>query len=567
MLRSRYRRILFFSARMVAALVFWELLLPMLGLRAWARRTRPRRLRRLASRFRNLAVGMGGVLIKVGQFLSSRLDLLPEEITSELAGLQDEVPAEAFAAIRNVAEAELGAPLGDRFLFFDETPLAAASLGQVHRARLHRPEATSEGGDAAGSAADVVVKVQRPNIEKLIATDLAALGTVGRWLSWYTPIRRRADVPALLAEFSRILHEETDYLAEGRNAEAFAASFASDPGVCVPGVYWSHTTRRVLTLEDVYGIKISDHAALVAAGVDPADVATRLFDVYAQQIFHDGFFHADPHPGNLFVSTPGGGDQGERPAADRWQLTFVDFGMVGRIAPSVRIGLREAAIAIGTKDAARMARAWQHLGVLLPGTDLAPIERAEMRMFERFWGKTMAELRDTSTQEMRDLLVEFRGLIYEMPFQIPQDLILLGRTMGILSGMCTGLDPAFNAWAHIAPFAEELLLEDRRRPWKGLLQTAGSLARALFDVPQQADRALERLERGDLSVRMPELTEQVARLEVTLRRLFAGILFVGLLLAGLQLDRAGHPAYAQTFLAGSVIALLGGLFARRHRPR
>jgi predicted unusual protein kinase regulating ubiquinone biosynthesis (AarF/ABC1/UbiB family) len=567
MFRARYRRIVAFFARTLAGLVLWELLFPLIGLSGATRRTRPRRLRHIAERFRALAVRMGGVLIKVGQFLSSRLDLLPEEITSELAGLQDEVPAEAFADIRRTAEVELGATLSERFLFFDETPLAAASLGQVHRARLRPSEGAAPAAGSAPLPTEVVVKVQRPNIEKLIATDLAALATVGRWLARYPPIRRRADIPALLAEFTRILQQETDYLAEGKNAEVFASHFSGHAEVRVPRVLWSHTTRRVLTLEDVYGIKVTDHAALRAAGVDPAEVATRLFETYAKQIFRDGFFHGDPHPGNLFVEVPAVNAAAPGPGRPRWQLTFVDFGMVGHVTPTVRAGLREAAIAIGTKDPARMAKAWQRLGVLLPGTDLALIEGVEARVFERFWGKTMTELRDTSAHELRALLLESRGVLYALPFQIPQDLILLGRTFGILSGMCTGLDPNFNVWTHTAPFAKELIAEDRSRTWSDWLTTLASVGRALIDVPQQADRALARLERGEISVRMPELTDQVARLDLTLRRLLSGLLFVGFLLAGLQLDQSGHQTYARALFAGALVSLVACILTRERRTR
>jgi predicted unusual protein kinase regulating ubiquinone biosynthesis (AarF/ABC1/UbiB family) len=560
--RARYRRIVFFFARSLAALGFWELALPLVGLSGLARRTRPQRLRCMAARFRALAVRMGGVLIKVGQFLSSRLDLLPDEITSELAGLQDEVPPEDFAAIRRVAEAELGAPLAKRFLYFDETPLAAASLGQVHRARLRTLESADDPTSDAALPAEVVVKIQRPRIEQLIAIDLAALATVGRWLSRYPPIRRRADIPALLSEFTRILHEEIDYLTEGKNAETFAAHFADHALVRVPRVVWSHTTRRVLTLEDVYGIKVTDHASLSAAGVDPAEVSTLLFATYMKQIFRDGFFHGDPHPGNLFITVSSIDAATLKPTNARWRLTFVDFGMVGRVTPTTRAGLREAVIAIGTKDAAKLVRAWQGLGVLLPGADIALLERVEARVFERFWGKTMAELRDTSSQEMRALLREFRGLIYKMPFQIPLDLILLGWTMGILSGMCTGLDPSFNAWTHVAPFAQELIAEDRRNLWEGGLETLRAVVRALLDVPQRADRVLATLERGEISIRMPELTEQVTRLEVTLRRLLSGFFSVGFLLAGLQLNQAGHVTYARVFYVGAALSLVICLLTR-----
>ena len=240
-----------------------------------------------------MAVQMGGVLIKMGQFLSARADVLPEEITSELSGLQDEVPPEDFNDIRKLAESELGAPLDEKYDGFNEEPLAAASLGQVHRARLQVRHA-----ETSPDWIDVVVKIQRPDIEMIIATDLAALRTVSNWLMRYKPISRRADIPALLSEFSRVLYEEIDYLAEGRNAETFAENFKEVPGVRIPGVVWSLTTRRVLTLEDVYAIKITDYEQIVEAGINLDEVAERVFDIYLYQIFENGFFHADPHPGN-----------------------------------------------------------------------------------------------------------------------------------------------------------------------------------------------------------------------------------------------------------------------------
>src|SRR5205823_12470259 len=253
---TRYRRIVLFFASVVFRLIGWEWVLPRLGCRALVERTRSARLHRIAASFRGLAIEMGGVLIKVGQFLSSRVDVLPEEITSELAGLQDEVPPEPFVIVRDVMERELGDHLFRKLATIDERPLAAASLGQVHRATLLTT--TSDGvaantsgvtpRDFAASAARdrplrVVVKVQRPNIEVLIATDLAALRTVGRWLQRWPPIRRRADIPTLLAEFTRVLYEELDYLAEGRNAETLAANLVHDRGVQVPRVVWSHTTK------------------------------------------------------------------------------------------------------------------------------------------------------------------------------------------------------------------------------------------------------------------------------------------------------------------------------------
>lgn len=564
---ARYRRIIFFFARTIVRLMMWELILPRLGLRGFAQRTRSTRLRRIAVGFRTLAIALGGVLIKVGQFLSTRLDVLPEEITSELAGLQDEVPPEKFADIQRVIEAELHAPLLEKFVTFEEAPLAAASLGQAHRATLR--------GSPDSPPINVVVKVQRPNIEALIATDLAALRTVGNWLKHYPPIRRRADLPALLAEFTRILYAEIDYLAEGRNAETFALNFKNRPGVSVPGVIWSHTTQRVLALEDVYAIKITDYAAITAAGIDRAEVARRLLDIYLQQIFEDSFFHADPHPGNLFITpVPSlshelrGQERGEGPGVGgeaSWQLTFVDFGMVGHVPPNLRAGLREAIIAIGTQDSARLVKSFQLMGVLLPHADLAQLERLEAKAFERFWGKSMTELRQLGFEQMQEFASEFRELIYTLPFQIPEDVILLGRTVAILSGMCTGLNPQFNVWDSVAPYAQKLITQEATSGWEFWLEEAKTLALALLTLPKRTEAMLNKMERGEMAVRVPELVEEVGRLELAVSRMVGGVMFAALLVGGVQLYLAGQTWPGGLLLTGAGATLVWVMFRRRGR--
>jgi predicted unusual protein kinase regulating ubiquinone biosynthesis (AarF/ABC1/UbiB family) len=245
-LRTRYMRVTLFFARVVLSVFLWDIVLRRVGLRWLSKRTASRRYRHAARRFRLLATRMGGVWIKMGQFLSARLDVLPDEVISELAGLQDEVAVEPLEAMRTVAEAAFGETLEERFAEFEHDPLASASLGQVHRAVLVE-------GDR------VVVKIQRPGIHDLLRIDLAALSTVVSWLKRYRPITRRVNLDSLMAEFSRTLWLEVDYLAEAENARRFGAMYASNPDVRIPEVYAKHTTKTVLTLEDVYFIKITDY--------------------------------------------------------------------------------------------------------------------------------------------------------------------------------------------------------------------------------------------------------------------------------------------------------------------
>ncbi len=525
-----------------------------IGFKKTVDRNRSKRLHRYAREYRQLAVQMGGVLIKVGQILSARADVMPKEITNELSGLQDEVPAEDFDDIRELLEAELGGPLSEKFAEFDENTLAAASLGQVHRAKMF-PRQDDEHGDWV----DVVVKVQRPDIETVIATDLAALRTVGTWAMRYGPIRRRVDVLALLAEFSRILYEEIDYLAEGRNAETFAENFKDIPGVRIPGVVWSLTTRRVLTLEDVYAIKITDYDQIVEAGINRDEVAERVFDIYLYQIFENSFFHADPHPGNLFVEPVGTNGEGG------WTLTFVDFGMVGHVPPWARAGLRELAIGLATKDTNRMVKSFQMLNVLLPGADLDLIVQAEAKVFDRFWGMTMDELRDIPFEEMHEFAKEFRDLVYAMPFQVPQDIVFLLKTIAILSGICTGLNPNFNFWESLIPYAGKLLAEDGESRFDFFLSEAGVILQTLIALPRQLDSALGKIERDELGVRIPQLESRLGGLELILRRIVYALIFMALLISGVQLHLGGELIFSRLFYAGALVVLVGLLLARPKR--
>lgn len=576
MVRSRYRRIIFFFARILVQLAYWEILLPRLGLRTYSQRGRSERMRKIAIRYRSLAVTMGGVMIKVGQFLSARVDILPPEFTRELEGLQDEVPAVHFDELRRVAEQDFGAPIDQIFYRIDEQPVAAASIGQAHRAWLLPPETVSaspERGDSPEvgnqgpgkisseemSPIQVIVKIQRPNIENIVRTDLAALERVGGWLQWYAPIRRRANIPALLAEFALSLFQEMDYIQEGKNAERFAENFSDRPRIRVPRVAWRYTTQRVITLEDVTGIKITDYDKITAMQINRAEVASLLFQTYMEQIFGDQFFHADPHPGNLFV-LPGEevGSMGRE-----WQLVFIDFGMMGVVTPEQRSGLREMAIAITTQDAARAVKAYDMMGFLLPNANLTLIERAGTDVFDQFWGKTTQELQNISIQEIITFTQEYRDLMYNLPFQVPNHLLLLGRALSILSGMCAGLDPDFNVWTTMLPYAQELISEDQAKGWDFWRGELDTLQRNLLRLPGRLNNILVQIERGELTTRNPNLDDRVDRLERTLRQLGGYIFASSLLIAGTILLIQNFTVLGVISLAGMGLTLVWTLLSRR----
>ncbi|OJX43903.1 MAG: hypothetical protein BGO78_02765 [Chloroflexi bacterium 44-23] len=551
MYRRRYYRILVFFARTFLNIIWWDIILSRLGFRKIARHTRPGRMVAFAKDFRKLAVRMGGVMIKVGQFLSARLDVLPREITDELAGLQDEVAPEPFEPIRALIEAEFGMPLDKKFSEFNLEPMAAASIGQAYCAKLCMTETEQ------GTCPDVVVKVQRPHIEDIIEIDLSAIRIVGKWLEQYKPISKRADVSKLIAEFSRSLYEEIDYINEGKNAEKFAENFKDRADVRVPDVIWSHTTRRVLTLQDVGGIKITEYEKIDAAGIDRAEVAERLLDTYLKQIFEDSFFHADPHPGNLFVQPA---REGEDPA--NWRLTFVDFGMTGTIPETTFKGLREMLIAIGTQNSHRLTQSFETLDVLLPGTDIELLEKAGQRIFERFWGKSTEQIREMGHEEAKEFINEFGDLMYEMPFQAPENLILLARCVGILSGMCSALDPQFNIWQSVTPYVAKLVETESGGAFKTILDEVLNVLKVLVALPVKADALVTRMEQGRLEVRMPLLTREMERIHKSQRKIAGSIIFAAFLLGGVQLFISGNLSLAGGFWGVALISFLWVLFVR-----
>jgi predicted unusual protein kinase regulating ubiquinone biosynthesis (AarF/ABC1/UbiB family) len=319
----------------------------------------------------------------------------------------------------------------------------------------------------------------------------------------------------------------------------------------------------VLVLEDVRSIKITDLAALEAAGVDRKQVASRLFNTYLQQCFDDGFFHADPHPGNLFICPTG--DPAERPRP--FVLTFVDFGMTGRIAPSVRAQLREFLIGLTTRDASRMVRAEAALGFFLPGADLKLVEQATEQVFARFYGMTTAELLRMDRRELATFAHQFTHLLFDLPFQVPQDYIYLVRCAGILSGMCSRLDPEINYWILMEPYAQRILQEEMTGG--GLTAWLAKAAEALslfVRLPTAADRFLSKALASELEFKIVagrDLNQDLRALAGAVDKLVWGIVFAALFIAGTMLLTNQFITLGIAALALAAVALAGVILTGR----
>jgi predicted unusual protein kinase regulating ubiquinone biosynthesis (AarF/ABC1/UbiB family) len=562
----RFLRSIGFAAWIFAQILFWRVIVQRIAGKEFVDRGDKQRWRKWSRSFRHFAIDMGGLMIKLGQFISTRVDALPLEITEELVSLQDEVPSVPFEQIREVIERNLG-PISERYSWFNQEPVAAASLGQVHRARLLN-------GDR------VVVKVQRPGIADIIYTDLAALAVVAKYAKKYPPIARRADTEKLTEEFGRVLLEELSYEHEAQNARQFAEMFKNNMGVYVPSIYAEHSTDHVLTIEDVTSIKINDYAALEAAGISRKAVAKRLMDTYLIQIFERHFFHADPHPGNLFVyPLP---VEEYKPGQRPFYLIFIDFGMTGQLTQKIVDGLIDTMAAVVSRDARKLIESYDRLGLLLPSADKKRLEEATTLVFDQVWGRSMAELGNMDYDQMAEMGKEFNDLIYEMPFQMPQDWVYLSRAVGILSGMCTDLDPTFNPWHEMQPYTQKLVAQTITGSngagglglpvLQGLF--SGTAAQTLLDVGQTiitrtiapqsgSDALLQRLDRGDVQITVDPSSRyryQLARLETQSRKTTRAILFGSLLVSSTLLYTSGSVTIAVVGYVLSGVAFLSMVF-------
>lgn len=423
---------------------------------------------------RETFLDLGPTFIKVGQLFSTRADLFPSEYVEELSKLQDKVPAFSYEQAESLIEQELGKKVSELYHSFDRIPLAAASLGQVHKATLHTGE-------------EVVVKVQRPGLRKLFTIDLQILKGIARFFQNHPDWGRGRDWVGIYEECCRILWEEIDYLNEGRNADTFRRHFRAYDWVRVPRVYWRYTSPRTLTLEYVPGIKVSHYEALEAAGIDRKVIAQLGARAYLIQLLNNGFFHADPHPGNIAVSPDGA-------------LIFYDFGMMGKIKSGIREQLLETLFGIAQKNADRVVASLVELGALAPTDDMGPVRRSIQYMLDHFMDKPFE---NQSVSQISDDLYE---IAYGQPFRFPATFTFVMRAFSTLEGVGKGLDPEFNFMEVARPFAMQIMADGNGSEGNSFLNELGRQAAQVsstaLSLPRRIEDTIEKLERGDLRIRV-----------------------------------------------------------------
>lgn len=453
------------SAAKFAALLWWERSVSKLS---------PERKNRRAQWLVGTLLDLGPTFIKIGQALSTRADLLPLEYVKALGQLQDRVPGFDPNQAIAIIESELGHPLETLYREFERTPIAAASLGQVHRAILHTGE-------------EVVVKVQRPALERLFRMDFRILGRLVRWADRIFPAARHYNLEAIHHEFADILFREIDYVQEAMNADRFRHNFAGHSRIVVPQVYPRYTTKRVLTMEYVPGIKVNDRQSLMAVGIDPREINQLGICAYLKQLLQDGFFQADPHPGNMAVSLDG-------------KLIFYDFGMMAEVQPINRNQMVQTFFAVLKKDTDQVVHTLIEMGLIEPMADLTPVKRIVGVLVDRFADKPI------ELQAFKSVRNELYAVFEQQPFRLPAKMTFIIKALTTLDGVARDLDPNYSLLAAAKPFVKSLATTPSSGSVGELARQARSYLSYRLTKPNATQQAIarleDRLEQGELQIRV-----------------------------------------------------------------
>ncbi len=502
---------------------------------------------RNARRVERTIVELQGLFIKVGQLLSIMANFLPREFRSGLEGLQDQVPPRPFREIAARIEGELNRPWREVFTRLSEEPLASASLGQVHEAWL-------------ADGTHVAVKVQHANIDEIVRLDLTTIRRIMAIVSWFIPIR---GLDAYYHQIRSMILEELDFLRETRNIERIAACFTTRSDVLFPRPIEGLCTQRVMVTTFVEGTKVGDTTALDAKGIDRKALSKKIIQVFCQQIFVDGVYHADPHPGNMLVGEDG-------------SLILLDFGAVAELSPQMREGIPEFLEAVIRRDTEAIIKALRKMGFLARGEAFDVSEKVIEFFHQRFQEEIKLEsfnLKDIKIDPQKGIesLVDLRKMnvgLRELSgaFHVPRDFVLLERTILLLTGVCTQLDPDLNPMEVIRPYLQDFVLGNR--DWAQIaLDAAKDAALKAITLPDDLRKYLTKATRGDLEYKVRGLQQAAHVVYRGVRQLIYAALGIAAGLAALQLHLAGQAQLARYCLYGAgtmgVVLFLSMLLSRR----
>ncbi len=486
---------------------------------------RQRRAKWLVDRLINL----GPTFIKIGQSLSTRADLIPLEYIEQLTQLQDRVPEFNSQEAIRVIETELGQPLDNLFASFSVSPLACASLGQVHRARLLSGE-------------EVVIKVQRPNLEGLFNLDFEVLHRLTRWLNIFSVVKKY-NLEAIYQEFFELLFQEIDYIHEGKNADRFRENFKNYPQVKVPLVYWQYTTRKVLTLEYVPGIKVDDRETLIANGINVDGIIQLGICSYLKQLLQDGFFQSDPHPGNMAVSQEG-------------ELIFYDFGTMFELKSVAKDQMIETFFAILRKDTETVLKTLVYMGLIEPVRDLQPVRNILQFLLDEFRDKPV------DVRVFEQISDQVYLMFKQQPFRLPPQMTFIIKSVTTLDGIARSLDPQYNLLAASQPFVKSLAVSGgTTNTMLTLANQARTFLKQQWQKGNKNERMIrqleEKIERGNLVFQVKSREN-----ERLLKRIYLGIkLLINVCLLGFSIISAIFLLDTNYSKLAIIPFSLAGLFA------
>jgi len=474
---------------------------------------------------------LGPTFVKLGQILSTRPDLIPQNYIIELQKLQDKVPPFAYAQVNQMIKRELGADILKIFKSFEQKPLAAASLGQVHQAIL-------EDGNKA------VVKVQRPDIEKVIETDLDILFDLARLTEKHIPASRLYDPVGIAEEFAKAIRLELDYGTEGRNAERFKKNFEGDETIYTPKIYWEFSSRRILTMELIKGIKINNLKELDKAGYDRKKIAENGAKAFMKQILIDGFFHADPHPGNMLVMKDG-------------IIGFMDFGMMGRLDEEMREKGIDLFVAVLERNPNKIINEMLDLGIASQEEiDTRSLKIDIKEMLDQYYDKPLKEI------ILGELISQLVEISIKYHIKMPAEFALLGKSLITIEGIGIELDPDFNLAEIAKPYAKNVILERKspQRLFTKLLNDSSELYNLMILIPRQLSKTLKKMEKGIFKLEFQHrgLENLINALDKSANRLSYSLILAAIIVGSsliMQTDKG------PLFMGFPVIGVLGFLIA------